>query len=120
MDLLERLFPTVAQIDGKTAVSRHAAGEVVMLDVRKPHEIKRGGAVPGAVQVPLEFVRHAANPKSPHYSPKLTREAPVVVFCQLGDISTRASRMLMKMGFTDVMELGVFRNWLEAGGPVER
>lgn len=49
------------------------------------------------------------------------KNAPIVLYCQTGPMSTRAARDLVRLGYTNVYNLvGGFTAWVEAGLPLER
>ncbi|MBK5933233.1 rhodanese-related sulfurtransferase [Rhodovulum imhoffii] len=119
IDLLNRLFPTVPGISAEDAIRRAETGEVVLLDIRKAETLRETGKARGAVNVPVDFVRHVLNPNSPYYSPELRKDRPVVVYGDGGQKSTFAARTLLKMGF-EVYDLNALRHWINAKGPIER
>ncbi len=80
---------------------------VQLLDVRTPNEYKMGtikGAKNSNIFDPVGFRTVAA---------KLNKETPVYLFCQSGNRSKNASKLLVKMGFTQIYDLeGGYSNWL--------
>ena len=79
---------------------------VQLLDVRTPNEYKMG-TVKGAKNLnvfdPAGFQTEAA---------KLNKETPVYLFCQSGNRSKSASKLLVKTGFTQIYNLrGGYSNW---------
>ena len=94
-------------------VRARLGGELVLLDVRE-REAFAAGHLPGARNVPrgqLEL--------------RIDRELPdpmvrVLVYCQLGKISTLATATLRQLGFPRAVALdGGYEAWLAAGHPVE-
>lgn len=79
---------------------------VQLLDVRTPNEYKMGtikGAKNSNIFDPAGFQTVAA---------KLNKETPVYLFCQSGNRSKNASKLLVKMGFTQIYDLrGGYSNW---------
>lgn len=77
----------------------------------------RQGRLPGAINLPILAVRHAAADVLPDKS------ATVVAYCLNARCtsSARAAEMLRQMGYTDVRELqGGKEAWLAAGHALER
>jgi len=44
----------------------------------------------------------------------------VIIYCAGGGRAALAGQTLKAMGFTDVRNLGGFKDWVEADGPMER
>lgn len=96
-------------------VARHGgdAGGLIVLDVRE-REAYLQGHLPGA----LHIARGQLELKVDALLPDPTRR--VVVYCELGKISTLATARLRSMGFARAVALdGGFKQWREAGLPVE-
>jgi rhodanese-related sulfurtransferase len=74
-----------------------------LLDVRTSEEF-REGAVPGAINLPVDQVEARAMELLPF-------DEPIVVYCHSGYRSAVAARALRKAGFLQVMDLGSMRNW---------
>jgi NADPH-dependent 2,4-dienoyl-CoA reductase/sulfur reductase-like enzyme/rhodanese-related sulfurtransferase len=67
-----------------------------LVDVRTPAE-HAAGSLPGAVNIPLDELRHRAAELDP--------SQPIVAFCQAGLRGYIAQRMLVQLGFRDVKNL---------------
>ena len=70
----------------------------VLLDVRTPQEY-REGHIPGSVNIPLQSLS-GENPLSIH------KDAPLYVYCHSGARSGQAVRMLARMGYANVKNIG--------------
>lgn len=78
-------------------------GQVNVIDVRTPEE-HAAGAVPGAINIPLEELRHRLG--------EVPRDKPLVVYCHAGQRGYFAERMLRLSGVEDVGNLsGGFVMW---------
>ena len=44
----------------------------------------------------------------------------MIVHCAGGGRAALAGKLLLDMGYTDVRNLGGFKDWVEAGGEVDR
>lgn len=75
-----------------------ASNEPLVIDVRSVQEF-RGGAIPGAINIPLDELPEHIN-KLGGYSRDIT------VYCASGARSSYAQQMLMKVGFTNVKNGG--------------
>lgn len=67
-----------------------------LLDVRTPHEYQVG-TLPGAVNIPLDELRHRLN--------ELPRDGHIYVFCAVGLRGYLASRILLQHGFQHTYNL---------------
>lgn len=84
----------------------------VLLDLREPAEFK-GGALPGAVHIPMSELAQRSGELA-----KLTSR-PVVTYCALGRRSPSAGATLAKLGFANIYSLrGGVKAWKDAGLPM--
>ena len=75
-----------------------AAPGAVLLDVRTPQEYGEGH-IPGSVNVPLQTLDgEGAVPAG--------RDAPLFVYCHSGARSAQAVKLLARMGYTQVKNIG--------------
>ena len=95
------------EVDVVQAARLADAGEVLLLDVREPHEWAAGHA-PGAVHVPLGELREDRVP----------RDRPVAVVCHLGGRSQRAASAMAAAGYRVDNVVGGMDAWAAAGLPV--
>ena len=68
-----------------------------LVDVRHPHEYERG-ALPGSVNMPLPVIQQTLK--------QLDKETPVLLYCNTGQRSGTAKRLLEACGFNRVHNLG--------------
>ena len=86
--------------------------DVQLLDVRTPEEFE-AGHIEGAVMIdyrtdPDGFLEKA--------EAQLQKDKPVALYCRSGKRSHLAAEMMLKAGFTQLVELeGGFLAWQEAG-----
>lgn len=71
---------------------------ITVIDVREPGEFAQGH-IPGAVNMPLGTLAQAA-------SSIADKDAPLYVHCLSGGRSSRAVKLLARMGFTNVTNIG--------------
>jgi rhodanese-related sulfurtransferase len=87
--------------------------EVQLVDVRTPEEY-REGHIKNSLNINVQGSSFEAEVA------KLDRKRPVMVYCRSGGRSASAQRMLIDMGFAEVINLdGGIRGWQSAGKPVE-
>jgi rhodanese-related sulfurtransferase len=80
---------------------------VLVLDVRRPDE-RVQGHIPGSTHIPLDQLRGRLA--------ELPRDREIIVFCQSGQRSYFASRILAQRGFRVRNLTGSWRTWKMAGG----
>lgn len=86
--------------------------EPLILDVRPVADYKRGHLA-GAVNVPLAKLEQRMNELN------RAKDAPVLVYCNIGGTASEASRQLLKRGHSQVFQLsGGINAWLGASLPV--
>jgi rhodanese-related sulfurtransferase len=98
---------------GRDAV-RHGveAGEMLVIDVREPHEFAMGH-IPGSVSMPLSTFNPAALP--------VDDDRELVFSCAAGVRSLHAIEMARLAGVNlNTHYVGGFKDWLMSGFPVER
>ena len=66
------------------------------------------------------MIEFRACPEAPTHDKAFDRNKTVIVYCASGGRSALAGKTLKDMGYTDVRNLGGFKDWLEAGLPVEK
>jgi rhodanese-related sulfurtransferase len=94
--------------------------KLLLVDVRDGTEVAASGKAKGAVHVTRGLIEFRADPDSPSHDPAFDRGKTVVLYCASGGRSAMAGKTLKDMGYTDVRNLGAFKDWVEAGGEVEK
>ena len=70
-----------------------------LIDVRSHFEFT-SGALPGAVNVPLEQIHyHAEN---------IDKETPILLYCRSGQRSAYAKQIMQVLGFTQLYNIGSY------------
>ena len=109
--------PRIAPQDAKALVGR---SDVLFLDVREPPEVAASGKVPGALAVPRGLVEFRADPDSSLHDAAFDRGKTIVAYCASGGRSALVGKTLKDMGYDKVRNLGGFKDWVDAGGEVEK
>ncbi|HDR28546.1 rhodanese-like domain-containing protein [Rhodovulum sp.] len=120
VDLMLRLYPKIDEIRARDAAPLAEKGEIVLIDVREPREIARFGKCKGAIEVPMHMIRHKADPNGPHFDPALDPARTFAIYCENGARSLAAARIMKKLGYEKVYNMGSFLEWLNARLPVEK
>lgn len=102
--------PKIEMIDPQTARRWIERGDVVLVDVREPHEFALE-RIEGATLLPLSA-----------FDPRAIPEAEgkrLILMCASGVRCGMASELLVRSGWTQVYRLaGGLMGWKAAGGPV--
>jgi rhodanese-related sulfurtransferase len=109
--------PRIAPQDARALLEK---GEAVAVDVRDAAELAASGKVAGAVHVPRGMLEFRADPGAPSHDKALRQDKTVIVYCASGGRSALAGKTLLEMGYKDVRNLGGFKDWAEAGLPIEK
>ncbi|HMK85270.1 MAG TPA: rhodanese-like domain-containing protein [Steroidobacteraceae bacterium] len=118
--LLEAANASVPRITPAEARERLAKGSALVVDVRDAPEVEKSGKVAGALNVSRGMLEFRADPESPYHDRSFTKDKTVIVYCGSGARSALAGKVLKDMGYSQVYNLGAFKDWIDAGGPVER
>ncbi|WP_225767961.1 rhodanese-like domain-containing protein [Inquilinus sp. Marseille-Q2685] len=117
-ELLAAANAAVPRVTREEAAALMQGGALVV-DVRDAAELKAGGKVAGAAHVSRGMLEFRADPESSYHDPAFRRDRTVILYCASGGRSALAGKALQDLGYTDVRNLGAFKDWAEAGGAVE-
>jgi phage shock protein E len=87
--------PTLSPMEARTLMAQGAQ----LVDVRSPRSY-RHIALPGSVNIPLPVIQQALK--------QLDKQTPVLLYCNSGQRSGVAKRLLEACGFTRVHNLGSY------------
>jgi rhodanese-related sulfurtransferase len=105
------LFSRTQSISPADAAARMRKGELVVIDVREPVEL-RAGRIKGARNIPLGQLTGRLG--------ELGQGKAVAFVCQSGARSARATRAAAKAGLDAVNVSGGVMGWSRAGLPLTR
>jgi len=83
--------------------------QYTIIDVREPSEVQESGMVSGALNVPRGLLEFQLKP-----SEGFPADTPILVYCAVGARAALAGVTLIKLGFTNVRNLGGFKDWQDA------
>lgn len=81
----------------------------MLIDVRSNFEFGQG-ALPGALNMPLESFQYFAE--------EIHKDKPVLLYCRSGQRSEMAKRYLQSLGFADVHNIGCYQQHAGCAGTV--
>jgi rhodanese-related sulfurtransferase len=118
--LVDAANAVVPKISGKDAIDMVGKGDAVLIDIRDSAELATTGKAAGAVHIPRGSLEFKADLSAPTAEKSLAFDKPVILHCAGGGRAALAGKLLMEMGYQKVYNLGGFKDWVEAGGKVEK
>ena len=119
-ELLSAANAEVPRISPDEARRMVAEQSAVIVDVRDMPELQASGKIPGSVHIPRGMLEFRADEATQYHDPNLAKDRPVILHCASGGRSALAGKTLKDMGYSQVFNLGGFKDWVEAGGEVEK
>lgn len=111
------------QLEAPEAFRRVQAGEMLLVDIRRPEEWRQTGVAAGAVRLDMRDPRFV---ESLLEQLKGDPHAPVGLICRTGNRTTQVQQALLRLGFTRVYNVregmagsAAGPGWLARGLPVE-
>ena len=117
MDEANAAVPRLTVEDARAMISTSAP---LIVDVRDAPEVAAQGKVVGAVHVSRGMLEFRADPASPYHDAHFDPARPALVYCASGGRSALAGKVLKDMGYDRVFNIGGFKDWVEAGGEIDR
>lgn len=118
--MMEAANAAVPKITPAQAKEMMAKANTLVVDVRDAPEVEKSGKVAGAVHVSRGMLEFRADPESPYHDQNFAQDKTVILYCASGGRSALSGKMLKDMGYTQVYNLGAFKDWAENGGAVEK
>lgn len=118
------LTPTFAGavIDPVAAHAQAVAGEIILVDIRRPDEWSATGSGEGAVRIDLRVPDFADQVAAAANGDK---DAPIALICARGVRSARTSNQLLGAGFSNIIDVpegmlgsGAGPGWIKRGLPL--
>ena len=106
-EMLQDARSKIEDIDPFSVIGKE--DQYTIIDVREPSEVQETGMVSGAYNIPRGLLEFQLKP-----SEGFPADAPILVYCAVGARATLAGVTLKELGFTNVKNLGGFKDWLAA------
>ena len=119
-ELLAAANAEVPKLSPAEAVAKLAEPGVLVVDVRDPAELAQSGKIRGSVNVPRGMLEFRADETTPYHNPAFSKAKTIILYCASGGRAALAGKALQELGYTKVFNLGGFKDWVAAGGAVER
>ncbi len=118
--MMEAANAAVQRITPAQAKEMIATKNTLVIDVRDAPEVAQAGRIAGAINVSRGMLEFRADPETPYHDKHFDKSKTVIVYCASGGRSALAGKVLKDMGYTQVYNLGGFKDWAESGGQVEK
>ena len=119
-EMMDAANAAVPRITPAQAQDMVAQGNTLIVDVRDALEVEKSGKIAGSVHHSRGMLEFRADPDSPYYDKNFTKDKSIIVYCASGGRSALAGKVLKDMGYTQVYNMGAFKDWAESGGAVEK
>ncbi len=120
MDIIAEAKAMVRSISPQELMGLMGQGNVLIVDVRDAPELTDTGKVQGALNVSRGMLEFRADEATPYHNKAFAKDKTIILYCASGGRSALAGKALMELGYQDVRSLGAFKDWVEAGGAVEK
>ncbi len=118
-EMLAEANAVVPKLAPTEALERMRSGDVLVVDVRDPTEVQQSGRVKGALNVSRGMLEFRADPATPYHDAAFRKDRTILLHCASGGRSALAGKTLREMGYTNVYNIGGFKELSEAGVEVE-
>ncbi|MGL5167680.1 MAG: rhodanese-like domain-containing protein [Afipia sp.] len=118
--LMEAANAVVPRVTPQQARDMMSRSNVLVVDVRDAPDVEKSGKVAGAINVSRGMLEFRADPESPYHDKNFEKGRTVILYCASGGRSALSGKTLKDMGYTDVYNLGAFKDWSDSGAPVEK
>ena len=118
--MMEAANAAVPKITPARAQEMMAKGNTMVVDVRDASEVEKSGKVAGAVHVSRGMLEFRADPESPYHDKNFAKDKTMILYCASGGRSALSGKVLKDMGYSEVYNLGAFKDWVESGGAVDK
>jgi rhodanese-related sulfurtransferase len=118
--MMETANAAVPKITPQKAREMIAKGNALVVDIRDGTEVAASGKVAGAVHVSRGLLEFRADPEAPTHDKNFTRDKTVLLYCASGGRAALAGKLLKDMGYSEVYNMGGFKDWADSGGAVEK
>src|SRR6201988_1846994 len=116
--MMEAANAAVPRITPAQAKEMIAKEDTLIIDVRDAPEVEKSGKIAGAIHVSRGMLEFRADPETPYHDQNFSKLKTVIVYCASGGRSALSGKVLKDMGYSEVYNLGAFKDWAESGGAV--
>lgn len=114
-DMVAQAETAAPSVDAGKAKEMMQGDNVLIVDVRDPHEAVEKGKLKGSLNVSRGMLEFCADPATPYHKPELHPDRTLLLYCASGKRAVLAAKTLRDMGFGSVYAIGGLKDLLEAG-----
>jgi rhodanese-related sulfurtransferase len=118
--MMEAANAAVPKITPAQAREMIGKGNTLVVDVRDAPEVEKSGKIAGAVHVSRGMLEFRADPDSPYHDKNFAKDKTLILYCASGGRSALAAKTLKDMGYSQVYNVGAFKDWAESGGAIDK
>ena len=111
MEAANAAVPKITPAQARDMISK---GNTLVVDVRDAPEVEKSGKIAGAVNVSRGMLEFRADPESPYHDKNFSRDKTLILYCASGGRSALSGKVLKDMGYTEVYNVGGFKDWTGA------
>ena len=116
LDAANAAVPRISAADAKDMMAK---GNVLVVDVRDRPRWPRAARCRAPSTFRAACWNSAPIPTSPYHDKSFDKSKTAILYCASGGRSALGGKTLKDMGYTNVFNLGGFKDWVEGGGEVE-
>lgn len=114
-DLVAQAEAVAPSLDLGKAKEMMQGDDVLIVDVRDPHEAIEKGKLKGSLNVSRGMLEFRADPATPYYNPEMRPDRTLLLYCGTGKRAVLAAKTLRDMGFDHAHAIGGFEELVKAG-----
>jgi rhodanese-related sulfurtransferase len=118
--MMEAANAAIQRITPKEAREMIARGNTLVIDVRDAPEVEKSGKMTGSLNVSRGMLEFCADPESSYHDKNFAKNKTIIIYCASGGRAALGGKVLKELGYDQVYNLGAFKDWVEAGGAVDR
>ena len=118
-DLLNEANELIPRISFEETVNKIDNEDSIIIDVREESEVFNQGIIKGAIHIPRGLLEFKLVLNSPNNALKINENTNILVYCAGGFRSALAAKTLLDLGFSNIYNIGGFKEWVESGGEIQ-
>ncbi len=118
-DLLNEANKLIPRISFEETVNKINNEDSIIIDVREESEVFNQGIIKGAIHIPRGLLEFKLVLNSPDNALKINENTNILVYCAGGFRSALAAKTLLDLGFSNIYNIGGFKEWVESGGEIQ-